>query len=101
LRFSHVVYYPTQVLGRYDYNPWGERARKETYDAGTTKISLYTYLPDGKTHGETVFSNNALVEQRDYVWMDDTPVAMHVFKFDGSGGVTADQTYYLHADHLD
>ena len=66
--------------GLYDFNPFGERARKDTSSGGVTQVTLYTYLPGGNLLGETIFDNNVLAEQRDYVWMDDTPVAMHVTK---------------------
>lgn len=88
------------TVALYDFNPFGERARKQTSSGGVTQVALYSYLPDGKLLGETIFNNNVLAEQRDYVWMDETPVAMHVTKLNASGVPTADQTYYLHADHL-
>jgi hypothetical protein len=58
-----------------------------------TQVTLYTYLPGGKLLGKTIFDNNVLAEQRDYVWMDDTPVAMHVTKMSPA----AEQVYYLYA----
>ncbi|HZF30367.1 MAG TPA: RHS repeat-associated core domain-containing protein [Gammaproteobacteria bacterium] len=101
LRLVHAAGFPTSVKGRYDFNHLGERARKETYPGGVTQVTLFAYLPDGKLLGETVFNDNVLAEQRDYVWMDDTPVAMHVTKLSAGGTIADDKTYYLHADHLD
>src|SRR5262249_9382078 len=90
------------VKAYYSFNHLGERNAQETYPSqGVTEDKLFTYLPDGKVLGETIYRNSVLAEQRDYVWMDNTPGAMHATKFNASGGVTDDQTYYLHADHLD
>lgn len=84
----------------YDFNPFGERARKQTSNGSVTQVTLYSYLSDGRLLGETIYDNNVLAEQRDYVWMEATPVAMHVTKLDTGGVPTADQVYYLHSDHL-
>lgn len=84
----------------YDFNPFGERARKQTSNGSVTQVTLYSYLSDGKLLGETIYDNNVLAEQRDYVWMDATPVAMHVTKLDTAGVPSADEIYYLHSDHL-
>jgi RHS repeat-associated protein len=99
---ARTARYPNTPLslarGRYDFNPFGERVHKEIF--GGEFHTLFTYLPDGKLLGETVFRSGVLVEQRDYVWMGDTPVAMHAHTVEFWGGGTADETYYLHVDHL-
>jgi RHS repeat-associated protein len=102
MRRVHPAGSTSTTTARYDYNAGGERIRTETYPStGVTRVTLATYLPDGKLLGETVYNNNALAEQREYVWMDDTPVAMHATKLGAGETVTDSQTYYLHTDHRD
>ena len=71
------------------------------YDWSQHDVTLYTYLPNGQLLGEVVVQHDdTVLEQRDLVWRDNVPVAMHATIFGANEVVQDQQTYMLHADHL-
>ena len=85
-----------RYLAYYDYGANGARVAKDELD-GSGDVTLYSYAPDGRLIGELVSNGSQLLQQRSYVWLEDTPVAMRVA--DLQAGTS--ETYYLHTDHLD
>jgi len=82
-------------LAHYDYGTNGARVAKEEV-GGSGDVTLYSYDPNGRLIGELISNGGLLLQQRSYVWLDDTPVAMRVVDLQSS---TSD-VYYLHTDHL-
>jgi YD repeat-containing protein len=75
------------LLATYDYNGFDQRAQKVA--AATTD---YLYVRAGHMIAEMNDATGAAI--REYVWMDDTPVAM----VDYSSGSA--EVYDIHTDHL-
>jgi RHS repeat-associated protein len=76
------------VSASYQYNAFGQRVRKTVNGV----VTRFVYGLDGKLLGEYDAAGQPL---REYVWLNDTPVAVLVYS-----GQTY-QSYWIQADHLD
>jgi RHS repeat-associated protein len=80
------------VTGSYDYDAERRRIRKVTSTGETT---IFVYDLEGQLLGEYDQTGKAI---REYVWLDNIPVAM--FVPDPANASGAPLIYYIHADHL-
>ena len=82
------------VTGTYTYDADKRRIRKVT-SAGANSTIIFVYGLNGELLGEYDQAGQAL---REYVWLDDIPVAM--FTPDPANPSGAPLVFYIHADHL-
>ncbi|WP_457329890.1 RHS repeat domain-containing protein, partial [Rhizobacter sp. P5_C2] len=82
------------VTGTYSYDADKRRIRKVT-SAGASSTVIFVYGLNGELLGE-YDQNGAAI--REYVWLDDIPVAM--FMPDPTNPSGAPLVFYIHADHL-
>ena len=82
------------VTGIYTYDADKRRVRKVT-SAGASSTIIFVYGLNGELLGEYDQSGQAL---REYVWLDDIPVAMSMSDPANPGG--APLVLYVHTDHL-
>ena len=82
------------VTGTYTYDADTRRIRKVT-SVGASSTIIFVYELNGELLGEYDQTGQAL---REYVWLDDIPVAM--FMPDPANPSGAPLVFYIHADHL-
>jgi RHS repeat-associated protein len=82
------------LTGTYTYDADKRRIRKVT-SAGASSTIVFVYGLHGELLGEYDQSGAAI---REYVWLDDIPVAM--FMPDPANPSGAPLAFYIHADHL-
>ncbi|WP_457331043.1 RHS repeat domain-containing protein [Rhizobacter sp. P5_C2] len=82
------------VTGTYTYDADKRRIRKVT-SAGASSTIIFVYGLNGELLGEYDQAGQAL---REYVWLDDIPVAM--FMPDPANPSGAPLAFHIHADHL-
>ena len=80
------------VTGSYDYDAQRRRIRKTT---STGETVIFVYDLEGQLLGEYDQAGKAL---REYVWLDNIPVAM--FMPDPNNANGPPLIFYIHADHL-
>ena len=92
-RLASAVQPATGNGGAYAYNAFGLLSSRTVNQTGSpTTTTLYVYDLKGHVIAETDTSG---VTRREYIWMDDLPVAVV------SGVNSANPTlYFVHADHL-
>ncbi len=85
----------------YRYNGHGERVIKRQHTAQGERTSVYHYAPHGRLIAETRYNTHGVkTTAREYLWLDDRPLAQITTRYTPSGTVKATQTVYLHTDHL-
>ena len=82
------------ITGTYTYDTDKRRIRKVT-SAGASSTVIFVYGLNGELLGEYDQAGQAL---REYIWLDDIPVAM--FMPDPANPSGAPLVFYIHADHL-
>jgi len=93
------AYVSSTLQATYAYNGQGQRVKK-VEATGAERTIVYHYGLAGELIGETIYDDGgARIGERDYVWLDDLPVAQSEREFSGST-ITSDTFVYLHADQL-
>ena len=82
------------VTGTYTYDADKRRVRKVT-SAGAGSTVIFVYGINGELLGEYDQTGQTI---REYVWLDDAPVAM--FVPDPANPIGEPQVFYIHADHI-
>ena len=82
------------VVGRYGYDAFGRRSWREATQGSATIRRHYLFDGDGRLLAEHDADTGTAV--REYVWLDDTPLAL--IDRDAGG---APRTLFIHAGHLD
>jgi RHS repeat-associated protein len=82
------------MTARYSYDTERRRIRKAT-NAGPQSTVIFVYDLQGQLLGEYDQQGRAI---REYVWLDDVPVA--VFMPDPAGSTGAPIVHFIHTDHL-
>ncbi|SHM96323.1 RHS repeat-associated core domain-containing protein [Rhizobacter sp. OV335] len=82
------------VTGSYDYDAKRRRIRKVT---STGETVIFVYDLEGQLLGEYDQTGKAL---REYVWLDNIPVAMFMPDPTNASPSAAPLVFYIHADHL-
>ena len=82
------------VSGTYTYDADKRRVRKVT-SAGAGSTVIFVYGLNGELLGEYDQTGQTV---REYVWLDDAPVAM--FVPDPANPIGEPQVFYIHADHI-
>lgn len=93
------AYVSSTLQASYVYNGQGQRVKK-VEATGDERTFLFHYGPSGELIGETIYDDmGAKIGERDYIWLDDLPVAQSEREFSGMS-ITSDVFVYLHADQL-
>ena len=101
-----TVYYKNgEKKAEYTYNTFGQRIQKvitRNKQAGDTYKTLqFSYLPEGWLLTEDGRDeNNNRGFTRDYIWLDDKPIAQIHTRFNKKGKVKKQNIIYIHTDHL-
>jgi RHS repeat-associated protein len=82
------------ITTTYTYNAMGQRIRKVS-STGPQSTVIYAYDQDGQLLGEYDHEGRAI---REYVWLQDVPVAMFVPNPADANGPPL--VFHIHADHL-
>ena len=87
------------LVATYHYNAQGQRIEKIKH--GITKTLHYHYDQTGQLLSITRYGNSGVLQaHKDFIWLDNTPIAQITTQYNTNGTEKDRQLVYLHTDHL-